>query len=169
MNYAKVKNGAIEVYPYSFNQLKQDNKNTSFPRDFLQREDMLSDFNVVKVVDTEPPSRKGWSPYEEAPSFSNGVWSQNWNLISKDASTVATDDIEETEPPVQEGYRAEQASPELVGDVWKQKWNLIENTWLENRQFSYGNTTDQLEFITENGLEAWQAKVAEIKAKYPKS
>lgn len=168
MNYAKVQNGSIEVYPYSFNQLKQDNKNTSFPRDFLQRADTLSDFNVVEVVDTNPPSRKGWSPYEEAPSFSNGVWSQSWKLISKDASTVATEDIEETEPPVQEGYRAEQALPELVGDIWKQKWNLVENTWLENRQFSYGNTTDQLEFITENGLEAWQAKVAEIKTKYPK-
>jgi len=28
--------------------------------------------------------------------------------------------------------------------------------------------TDQIEFITENGLDAWQAKVAEIKARHPK-
>jgi len=168
MNYAKVQNGAVEVYPYSFSQLRKDNASTSFPRDFFQREEQLSDFNVVKVVDSEAPSRKGWNASEETPSFSNGVWSQSWNLIPKDAATVATDDIEETERPVQEGYRAELALPELVGDVWKQKWDLIENTWLENRQLSYGSETDQIEFITENGLEAWQAKVAEIKAKYPK-
>jgi len=169
MNYAKIQNGIVEVYPYSFNQLKKDNKSTSFPRDFFQREDMLSDFNVAKVVDTERPSRKGWNASEETPSFSNGIWSQSWKLIPKGPSTVSTDDIEETERPVQEGYRAEPVLPELVSDVWKQKWNLIENTWLENRQLSYGSATDQLEFITENGLEAWQVKVAEIKAKYPKA
>ena len=168
MNYAKVQNGAVEVYPYNFSQLRKDNASTSFPRDFFQREEELSDFNVVKVVDSEAPSRKGWNASEETPSFSNGVWSQSWSLIPKDAATVATDDIEETERPVQEGYRAEPALPELVGDIWKQKWTLVENTWLENRQLSYGSAEDQLEFITENSLKDWKDKVAEIKAKYPK-
>jgi hypothetical protein len=169
MNYAKVKDNAVEVYPYSFKQLKIDNKNTSFPKDFFQRDDILSDFNVVKVVSTEKPSKSGWLPREEAPSFSNGVWSQNWELIPKEASSVDPSEIEDTEPPVQEGYRVEHALPELVDGVWKQKWILVENTWLENREASYGKAEQQLEFITENGIEAWQAKVAEIKAKYPKS
>ena len=168
MNYAKIQNGAIEVYPYGLGQLKRDNKNTSFPRDFFQREELLSDYNVAKVEDVEPPSRKGWNASEETPSFSNGVWSQSWKLIPKDAASVTTDETEQVEPPVQEGYRTELALPELVGDVWKQKWNLIENTWLENRQASYGDAIEQLELITENGLEAWQARVAEIKAGYPK-
>lgn len=39
---------------------------------------------------------------------------------------------------------------------------------LRNRKREYGSTESQIEFITENGIEAWQAKVAEIKAKYPK-
>ena len=38
----------------------------------------------------------------------------------------------------------------------------------EKRLEAYGTMQQQLEFITEHGLEAWQAKVAEIKTMYPK-
>ena len=41
-------------------------------------------------------------------------------------------------------------------------------TYAQKRLEEYGFIYDQIEFITENGLEAWQAKVAAIKAKYPK-
>ena len=34
--------------------------------------------------------------------------------------------------------------------------------------FDILDSESQIEFITENGLEAWQTKVAEIKARYPK-
>ena len=37
-----------------------------------------------------------------------------------------------------------------------------------NRQKEYGSVAKQIEYITENGLEAWQSKVQEIKTKYPK-
>ena len=37
-----------------------------------------------------------------------------------------------------------------------------------NRQKEYGSTAEQIEYITENGLEAWQSKGQEIKTKYPK-
>ena len=40
--------------------------------------------------------------------------------------------------------------------------------WLQNRNDAYGDVSGQIEYITENGLEAWQAHVAEIKAMYPK-
>ena len=36
------------------------------------------------------------------------------------------------------------------------------------RQEAYGAVEAQVEFITENGLEAWQAKVAKIKTDNPK-
>lgn len=39
---------------------------------------------------------------------------------------------------------------------------------IESRLAAYGTATSQLEFITENGLEAWQAEVAEIKLMLPK-
>ena len=37
-----------------------------------------------------------------------------------------------------------------------------------NRQKEYGSIAEQLEYITENGLDAWQTKVQTIKTKYPK-
>jgi len=37
-----------------------------------------------------------------------------------------------------------------------------------NRQKEYGSIAEQLEYITENGLDAWQTKVQAIKTKYPK-
>lgn len=40
--------------------------------------------------------------------------------------------------------------------------------WLQNREDAYGSVSSQIEYITENGLEAWQNHVAEIKAQYPK-
>jgi len=41
--------------------------------------------------------------------------------------------------------------------------------WLIAREAAYGSLASQVEYITENGLEAWQAHVAEIKAANPKS
>lgn len=41
--------------------------------------------------------------------------------------------------------------------------------WQIARQAAYGDPADQLEYITENGLAAWQAKVAQIKADNPKT
>jgi hypothetical protein len=39
---------------------------------------------------------------------------------------------------------------------------------INNRIKEYGSVLEQIEFITENGLDAWQTKVAGIKSKYPK-
>ena len=41
--------------------------------------------------------------------------------------------------------------------------------WLRDRQDAYGSLESQIEFITENGLDAWVAKVAQIKADNPKT
>ena len=40
--------------------------------------------------------------------------------------------------------------------------------WLQARMNAYGTVESQLEYITENGLDAWQTKVAEIKTANPK-
>tara|TARA_Y100000310_G_scaffold338146_1_gene427022 strand:+ start:708 stop:1217 length:510 start_codon:yes stop_codon:yes gene_type:complete len=169
MIHAKVIDGAISVYPYSFGNLRKDNPNVSFPKDFFEREDEFADFNVVKIIVSDKPSKKGWIPVEETPSFTDGKWSQNWNLVPKDASDVSRSEMEETEMPVKDGYRAEESMPELVDDVWHQKWILVEQTWLESRQAAYGRPEEQIEYITENSVKEWQEKVDLIKAKYPKS
>ena len=39
--------------------------------------------------------------------------------------------------------------------------------WLQARKDAYGGWASQLEYITENGLTAWQEEVARIKALHP--
>ena len=48
--------------------------------------------------------------------------------------------------------------------------NIVESNQaqVQNRIKEYGSIAEQIEYITENGLEAWQTKVNSIKAKYPK-
>ena len=42
------------------------------------------------------------------------------------------------------------------------------DTYADKRLKEYGTIAQQIEYITENGLDAWQTKVNNIKAKYPK-
>ena len=55
-------------------------------------------------------------------------------------------------------------------DALSSQATTLENnaTALANRQKEYGTIAEQLEYITENGLDAWQTKVQTIKTKYPK-
>jgi hypothetical protein len=39
---------------------------------------------------------------------------------------------------------------------------------VDKRIKEYGSIAEQIEYITENGLDAWQSKVNSIKVKYPK-
>ena len=56
----------------------------------------------------------------------------------------------------------------LVDGVWTQTWDYTDVPYNEKRKEDYGDPYAQIEFITENGLEAWQAKVAQIKIDHPK-
>jgi hypothetical protein len=48
--------------------------------------------------------------------------------------------------------------------------NIVESNQaqVQNRIKEYGTIAQQIEYITENGLDAWQTKVNNIKVKYPK-
>lgn len=89
-------------------------------------------------------------------------------MIPKDVSELSADEITPVEPNAPEGNSVSMGTPELVGEEWKQTWVYTQLSGVEARAVEYGQAVDQIEFITENGLEAWQTKVAEIKAKYPK-
>jgi hypothetical protein len=55
-------------------------------------------------------------------------------------------------------------------DAFEAQAKIIESNQAQvnKRIAEYGSVAEQIEYITENGLDAWQSKVAEIKAKYPK-
>jgi len=77
--------------------------------------------------------------------------------------------------PESDTHNVSEVTPVNAGGTWTQTWDQTAKSNEElnvvavsNRLSEYGLPEKQLEFITENGLEAWQTKVAEIKAKYPK-
>ena len=52
---------------------------------------------------------------------------------------------------------------------WKEGWAYEDLTnYKEARLQAVGDAIAQIEYITENGLDAWQTNVATIKANYPK-
>jgi len=68
-----------------------------------------------------------------------------------------------------------EGTPTLISGVWTQNWIVTPKTdaqknedVIKYRKSQYGKPEAQLEYITENGLDAWQTKVAEIKAANPK-
>ena len=55
-------------------------------------------------------------------------------------------------------------------DAFEAQANVVERNQaqVQNRIKEYGTMAQQIEYITENGLDAWQTKVNNIKVKYPK-
>lgn len=78
-------NHTVEKYPYTLGKLRQDNPNTSFPKNPTDQQ--LADFNVFRVERTEQPS------YNEAtqkcqelnPTLQSGKWVQVWSIVSLSA------------------------------------------------------------------------------------
>ena len=56
-------------------------------------------------------------------------------------------------------------------DAYESQANIVESNQaqVQNRIKEYGSIAEQIEYITENGIEAWQSKVNSIKSKYPKN
>ena len=163
--YAKIENGSIIKYPYSIKDLRADNKSTSFPEDALSRSDVLSGFSVSEVSEVAMPSKAGYKYSESNPeSDGSGGWRQVWSEELKTVDELVDSDIVETPAPnvgIHEGLK--NGVPEWNGSQWNKTWVVT------SHGTEYGTPEHQIEFITENGLDAWQTKVAEIKAKHPKS
>ena len=77
--------------------------------------------------------------------------------------------------PDSDTYNATEINPVQANGEWTQTWQLSEKSTeetnavvVQKRVSEYGTIESQIEFITENGLEAWQTKVSDIKTKYPK-
>ena len=85
-------------------------------------------------------------------------------------------EVTEVGLPSSDTHNIEEGDPTKVDGSWTQTWNQTQKTTDELnervkaiRLSHYGSPEQQLEFITENGLEAWQTKVAEIKPQNPKT
>lgn len=79
--HIKFKNGVVETYPYSPEQLRKDNPQTSFP--LVISDALLNEYGVYKVEATPIPEVDHTKTVEEAlPQLVNGVWKQVWNITN---------------------------------------------------------------------------------------
>ena len=140
-NYAKINNGQIDVYPYSIGELRRANPNTSFPDSIS--DEILTEYGVVVIVDHPAPSYdRETQKVEQAtvPVLENGSWVIGWSIVNFTADELA----------------------EKVADLKTQQQT--------KRQAAYYTEADPLFFMSQRGeatVEEWQAKVAEIKARFP--
>jgi len=75
--YTLIDNNQVVQYPYSVEQLKQDNPQVSFPVPFT--ESTLNNYNVYTVKATNQPQADNTKTISEAnPVLIDGVWTQAW-------------------------------------------------------------------------------------------
>jgi len=171
MLYAKIENDSVVKYPYSMMDLRKDNRSTSFPANSLEIENTRTERGVAVISESpKPEAKSGHKMVEGTPVLVNGVWTQSWDEVLKEPYEVLVSERVKSVRPEKDWHRAEPGLPEYRDGEWHEVWNFVPlDDWREARFQAYGLAHDQIEYITENGLDAWQAKVADIKAKYPKS
>ena len=176
--YAKKVNGEfVQPYPYGMSHLKADNPTKSFPRFCLENEEFRNEYDIVQVENRTMPYKQGWIAMLQFPIEEGGKWIQTWDLVPKTKETLLAGDI--FFPEVDEALLKDEhgtvvktaVSGETLwrNDRWEADWVLEDLPYDKKREQAYGFVTEQIEHITENGLESWQEKVAIIKARYPKS
>jgi hypothetical protein len=86
--YALLKNGRVEKYPYSFQQLRADNPQVSFPAD--PSDEALAEWGIVPVLPLEAPEGYPTKNVEEGiPEPQNGKYYQTWLVTDATAEQVA--------------------------------------------------------------------------------
>jgi hypothetical protein len=79
MIYIKVKDGIVEKYPYSVNELKAENKNISFPAQVSI--ETLAEFGVFPLLRLAKPEIDYTKNINEGiPQNIDGAWTQVWEV-----------------------------------------------------------------------------------------
>lgn len=86
--YIKLKDGNIDKYPYSLEQLVADNPTTSFPA--VIPDERAAEFGVYPVVIAEVPTVDHTKTIvEETPNLINGVWYQDFTVVDATTEEIA--------------------------------------------------------------------------------
>ncbi len=92
MLYINLKNDGLLIYPYSIEQLKIDNYNTSFTDTIDTDYDLLQEYSVYKVNLTQPPTYDTINQkiIEITPILNptDNSWYQNWEVVEKTPEEV---------------------------------------------------------------------------------
>ena len=173
----KYKKGS--TFPYTEAQLRTDYPNVSFPANPLANADVRSNFGIDEVVEVAQPTQQGYKV--EAGTPTGDPLTEVWNLTAKTLAELVPGDVVPTVPNPPAGkkpkYKADLFSttedPVWVDGSpyghWKEVWAYEDySNYKEARLDAYGSALEQIEYITENGLDAWQTNVATIKSNNPK-
>ena len=95
--YVLASNDTVEAFPYSIDNLKRDNRNTSFPKNLS--DELLADWNVFPVVDRPAPA------YDVAtqnciqinPTLNSGEWLMTWQVSDATREQISSRLAEESE------------------------------------------------------------------------
>lgn len=83
--YAKIKEGVVENFPYTIQELKEANLNVSFPDNIETDYKTLKEFGVYRIFESSKPSFDTATQklVESTPKFNeaNGRWYRNWELV----------------------------------------------------------------------------------------
>jgi len=137
--YIKIKDNEIEKYPYSVEQLKRDNPNTSFPANITDL--TLNAYDVYRVYSTPQPQIDYTKNLTEtSPSLVDGEWTQVWSVTDASEEEIA------------------QRQTNIVNNIKEQRADAYRN---ESDPLFFKAQRN------EATMEEWLAKVAEIKLRYP--
>lgn len=109
-------------------------------------------------------------------SYSDGSWAEI--VLASDMTAEQVDDLAYQYAPksgtapsfLTTGARTAAAMPveQVDAPPLEDAWVDPRPQYVQDRAAAYGSLEEQIEYITENGLTAWQTKVAQIKADNPK-
>jgi hypothetical protein len=90
--YVKLNNGAVQRFPYSIQDLRQENSNVSFP--VVLSNEMLAGFGVFPVTEDARPvtDRFSHAVKRSLPELVNGEWVVLWDILAKSTESIAEQD-----------------------------------------------------------------------------
>jgi len=87
--YVKLNKGAVHRFPYTIQDLRQENSNTSFP--VVLSDEMLANFGVFPVFESDKPDtdRFSYAVKRPLPEMVNGEWVVLWDVLAKSPESIA--------------------------------------------------------------------------------
>lgn len=85
--FAKIQNNQILKFPYTWQDLRDDNPETLFPSEFSEK--IMIDYGCVKIaLTTKPEENHLQSAVQKTPELINGVWTQIWETIAASENQI---------------------------------------------------------------------------------